>query len=62
MLDVSDDGEEDEDCDLDGEDGEGDGEGEDGDGEGDTEEMMITINTDGEQPELLISDRTEASS
>jgi hypothetical protein len=63
----------DDDMDGEGEDGECDGEldGEDGDGEGgddiegqgeDTEEMMITINTEGEQPELIINDGIETQS
>lgn len=40
--------EEEEELDDDGEEGE--------DGDQDTNEMMITINTDGEQPELVIND------
>ena len=47
------DGDDDGECDMDGdEDGEVDEDQE-------TEEMMITINTDGEQPELLIGDVSE---
>ncbi len=46
-----------------GEDGEIDGDGDDGEDQENenenNEDMMITINTDGEQPELIISDSIE---
>lgn len=55
---------EDDTCEM-GEDGDGDGELEDQDHDEhdeeqeNNEEMMITINTEGEQPELIISDAVE---
>jgi hypothetical protein len=45
------------------EDVDGDGDGDDDDEqENETDEMMITINTEGEQPELIINDHSENQS